>query len=176
MESLWRIDEKLVKLFEEIAEAGGELTPEAEQKLSELEGDRKKKVQNLCYFIRAQEAVVAACKKEVEHFQALARARANTAERLKAYLLNEMRYLGEEKIQTETVAVTRCKPGVPSFRLKKGVELKDLPPEWVEVVPESLKLNLAGVKAALSGEVPDEAGTFEVDRFVVTKKERLLIK
>lgn len=178
MESLWKIDEKLVEVFQEIAEADGELTPETEAKMSQLLSDRRVKVEKICYFIRSQERMHEALKKEAEHFSSLAKVRQRAAVRLKAYLLNEMKFLGEEKVRTDTVTVTRCKPGVPGVALRKGVALESLPEEFVEEIPATLKLNLKAVKERLKeeGKVPDEAGVFEVDQFTVTLKERLLIK
>lgn len=76
--SIFDIDRKLYTLYDEIEEAGGEITPEIEEKL-ELNGqEMTNKVKNITNFINSLNADILAIKSETDRLAKLKKSKENT--------------------------------------------------------------------------------------------------
>ncbi len=103
----------------------GELTPQIENALAAYSENRNKSIDGLCYVIRNREARAKARKDEADRFAKLAKADANTADRLKRYLLGWLQNSGLEKVETEKFAVRVQQNGRPAFVVE--IPYEDLP-------------------------------------------------
>ncbi len=147
-----------------LAESEGELTPEIETLLAELDGKTDEKIERVALFIREQVAEAAAVQVEEDRLRGRRKAREKAAESLKGYLLRQMDLLGKTKVQglLATVAVQKNPPSVTTA-LNDG-DLMDAfsdpsnpVGEFVREVPASYRLDRDAVMAAYKngGQLPE---------------------
>jgi hypothetical protein len=105
-------------------EAGGELTPEIEQRLNDLEGRVDDKVERVALYVREQLAIADAIEMEIRRLGGLLAERRRAAEGLKAYLKSQMERLDRKKVQGRFVTVTIQANSAPSVTTAlEGAEL-----------------------------------------------------
>lgn len=96
---IYRLNETLAEVNDELMENGGELTPELEQKLAGAELTQVEVVDGLQSLIAKVKTEDAAIADEIKRLQALKKSRANGLEGLKRYLLSYMLNNGVERIE-----------------------------------------------------------------------------
>ena len=115
---IYRLNETLALVNEELMENGGELTPELEQKMESAALTQVEVVdglQTLITKVKSEDEAIAA---EIKRLQALKKSRANGLEGLKRYLLNYMLNNG-----IKTIEGAFCKVSVAEGR--ESVESDD---------------------------------------------------
>jgi hypothetical protein len=151
---LYELAEARGILDEFLAETDGELTPEIEALLDQLEGQVSEKVERVALYIREQLVTAAAIKEEEQRLAARRKARERAVEGLKDYLQRQMERLGTTKVDGLlcTVALQKSPPAMRIFNPPSQSELATLHviyPEVVERVPETFVLNTKAVAEAL---------------------------
>jgi hypothetical protein len=135
-----------------VEEAEGELSPELEEMLEEIEGTILDKADGVCALIRNATAEAEMCRVESARFATRGRQAANQADRLKALLMRAMVAYGVDRVDAQRFKVAIRKASTPSIRWKYPLE--DLP-GWAK----RYKLELDGTKAQQeykqSGSLPD---------------------
>jgi hypothetical protein len=101
---------------DEIKAAGGELPPEVEQMLDQVEGDLKTKVERTALVIQNQLANAAAAKAEADRLSKIAGTYQRQADALKAYLKAQLDRAGIAKVETPLAKVWTQTNGRPSIR------------------------------------------------------------
>lgn len=145
-----------------LEETGGELTPEIETLLNDLEGQAKDKVERVALYIVEQLSHAKAMKAEEERLAQRRKAREKAADSLKAYLQGQMERLGLKKVEGLlcTVAMQNNPPSVvPAVEIDEA-DLRNVytfAPEYVTRVPESYSLNKRAILDA------HKAGTLHED-------------
>ncbi|HEX6464277.1 MAG TPA: siphovirus Gp157 family protein [Vicinamibacterales bacterium] len=106
-----------------LAETEGELTPEIEAILDQLDGATKEKIERVALYVREQVATAKAIQEESDRLQARAAAKLKAADGLKGYLKTQMERLGMTKVEglLATVAIQKNPPSV-----KCDVPLEDV--------------------------------------------------
>lgn len=146
---LWQIGDDLERLALEVAEAGGEITPELEAKLDEIEGTLTSKVERVALKIRELEGHATMAKVEADRIGAIAKAHASAASGLKAYLLRQMERHRLDAVDTDRARVRLRRNSVPAIRWD-GPSLM-IPTEFQRV---TIALNSAAVKLAIAENKP----------------------
>lgn len=92
-----------------LAESEGELTPELQQMLDELEGHADEKIERVGLYIRERDAEAKAVKEERDRLDGLYRRDVRAVESLKAYVKAQMEKLGKTKVNglLATVAIQK---------------------------------------------------------------------
>jgi hypothetical protein len=147
-------------LDEFLAETEGEVTPELEQLLVELQGQTEEKVERVALYIREQLATADAVKAEEQRLAARRKSLERAAEGLKGYLARQLELLGRDKI-AGTLVTLALQKNPPSLRGEVTPDtlavLRELAPELVRVVPETVSLDRKAILDAwkTTGELPD---------------------
>lgn len=81
-----------------LAESDGELTPELEAMLDELDGQADEKIERVALYIRERLANAEAVKVEAQRLQGIQKREEKAAESLKGYLKAQMERLGKTKV------------------------------------------------------------------------------
>lgn len=129
---LYEVVEQLVRIGDELAEGGGEITPEIEGKLRDLEGTFEEKVERILLYAQNLKASSEAAAKESDRLAILARGRASIAGRLKDYVKAQMEQLGRPKIETARIVARIQKNSRPVVSYTG--ELAELPPGFIRTV------------------------------------------
>lgn len=131
-----------------LLESEGEVTPELEALLSEIDAKADEKIERVALFVREQRALALAAKEERDRIGAVVKRRENAAASLTLYLQREMERLGKSKVTGLlcTVAIQNNPPSVKGEPVMALDELYALRPELVRCVPASYALDR---KAAL---------------------------
>jgi len=92
-----------------LAESEGELTPELETMLNELDGQADEKIERVALFVRERQAQAKAVREERDRLDAIVKREEKAAESLKSYLKFQMERLGKIKVNglLATVAIQR---------------------------------------------------------------------
>lgn len=92
-----------------LAETDGELTPELEQMLNELDGQADEKIERVGLYIRERASEAKAVKEERDRLDGIAKRDERAVESLKAYLKAQMERLNKTKVNglLATVAIQR---------------------------------------------------------------------
>jgi hypothetical protein len=90
-----------------IEEHEGELLPELETLLEDLDCDVTEKAERVALYILECEATAAACREEAKRLTARGAARLNRADSLRGYLQSELARLGKKSIEATRVTITR---------------------------------------------------------------------
>ncbi len=153
---LYELGAELEAIIAAIVEAGGELSPELEARLTEAEGAFAIKTEKLIMAIRANQARAKMIDSEIERLKDLAAPYHRTADSIKAYLFGQMQRTGKTKIDMPLGKAWIQKNSRPSIRYV-GVdpeEMSDLPMEMVRI---TFALNgEATYQAWKDGLLPDE--------------------
>lgn len=104
--SIWRLNETLYAVNEELMENGGEVTPEIEEALTKAEMTQVQIADGLHDLIAKSKAEDAFLAEEIKRLQGLKKARANAIEGLKRYLMNYMIANDVQKIEGEYCKVS----------------------------------------------------------------------
>ncbi len=141
------VREWLYEHDDEIRAMEGALPDELAALLHEAEGDFKTKVERVGLFIRELIANANAVKAEEERLSLRRKHYEKSAEGLKGYLLMEMQRAEIPKVEGKlvTVRVQKSPPSVQSSLTPD--ELRSIEDTWVQIVPESRRLNSAAVIA-----------------------------
>lgn len=145
-----------------LAETEGELTPEIEALLNELDGKADEKIERVALFVREQLAIAKAIQEEEARLRTRRTVREKAADSLKAYLQAQMERLGKSKVEGLlcTVAIQKNPPSVTPVTVLDEAELRNVymfAPEYVTRVPESFALNKRAVlDAHRAGTLPDD--------------------
>ena len=133
---LWQIADELDEIAEQIAEAGGELTPELEARLDALDGAFEEKVERVALVVRERIAWAEGAKLEEERLGAIRRCHERAADGLKRYLLQQMQRTDHPKVETPRARVRVQKNSQPSIAWTRPVE--ELPDVYrrVTVAPD----------------------------------------
>lgn len=113
-----------------LLEHAGEVTPELEELLAQLDGDANEKIVRVALYIREQLAIADAIELEVRRLGVLLATRRTAAENLKAYLKRQMERLGKSKVEGTLAVVAIQKNSQPSVS-------HTLDPEGLYAFPES---------------------------------------
>lgn len=95
MASLYNISRELISLFDEIEQAGGEITPEQELNLMITEEDLRQKLTQYAKAVNNWKTDVDACKCEEKRIKDLRKVKENRIERLKSIMLNAVENFGD---------------------------------------------------------------------------------
>lgn len=145
-----------------LAESEGELTPEIEVLLNELEGAIDEKVERVALYIIEQLSHAKAIKAEEERLAQRRRAREKAADSLKHYLAQQLDRFGKQKVAGTycTVAFQKNPPSVTPVVESDDADFRNvfmIAPEFVTRVPESFSWNKRAIlDAAKSGPLPDD--------------------
>jgi hypothetical protein len=133
---LWAIAEDLEVIAGEIAENGGELTPELEARLDALDGAFEAKVERVALASRTYAAHAEAAKTEEARLAAIRKSLEGRADALKRYLLGAMRRTGTLKVETPRARVRVQKNGQPTITWTRSLD--ELPEAYrrVTVAPD----------------------------------------
>lgn len=101
---------------QEIERAGGVLPPELEDLLDQVEGAIEQKIERIGLLIRNLQLNASAAKDEADRLAGLSRTYTRQAESLKAYLLHQLRRMGQKKVETARVKVRRQINGAVTVR------------------------------------------------------------
>jgi hypothetical protein len=157
---------------EAVKAAGGELPPELESLLNEVEGNFQEKVERTALVIRNQMANALAAQSEADRLRKIAATYTNQADTLKTYLHAQLQRVGATRIQTARAKVWTQTNGRPSIRLADP-----------EVIPEEfrrVRVEFDGQAAYESlkdaGLIPTpEEGAVEINGLVVERGTHLRI-
>lgn len=165
MVSLKETSERLMDIFMELEESGGELTPELEAGLARFTENRKVKAERIVLFARRMKSQALALKAEAKDLTGMAARKTKAADNLERYLLAEMQGLGENKIHTAMFTISRARIGIP--KIDTDVAPEELPDKLIRVIPEERRLDKKAVLAIVKAEkgVPAEVGVYEIKLF-----------
>jgi hypothetical protein len=160
-------------LDELLAESEGELTPEIEALLADLDAQFDEKAERVALKIRGFLAEASAIKEEEARLAARRKARERSAESLKSYLQRQLELLGREKVAGKlvTVALQKNPPrvlGEPTEEQLRGWQALGL--NLVRVVPERLEFDRKAALATL------QSGECTIDGLYVEQSRSLRIR
>lgn len=145
-----------------LSESEGELTPEIETLLNELEGAIDEKVERVALYIIEQLSHAKALKAEEERLAQRRKAREKAAASLKDYLAQQMDRFGKQKVDGKlcTVAFQKNPPSVTPIIESDEADFRNvfmIAPEFVTRVPESYSWNKRAIlDAAKAGPLPED--------------------
>lgn len=116
-----------------INDADGEMSPKFETDLDQLQTDLEGKTRGICSLAVQMDAEADACLTEAVRLQAMARARQNTARRLRDYLLNVLQAMDVQRLDAGTFKVSVCNNSRPSISFDR--DLLELPAEYIRFTP-----------------------------------------
>lgn len=149
---LWELAEELEAIGCELAENGGELTPELEARLDAQDGAFDAKVEAIALLIQERKGLADMAKAEQERLAAIRKSHDSAARGLTSYLLYHLRRSGKTKVETHRARVRVQKNGQPSISWTKNLD--ELPEAYRRV---SIAPDLALVREQLKtgGEPPE---------------------
>ena len=154
-----------------IREAGGELPPELEALLDEVEGAVEEKVKRVALVVQNMLAAAKAAKAEADRLSALAASRTRQADSLKTYLAMQIRRLGTTRVDTDLVKVRIQRNGRPSIR--------PLDPEHIPEPFRRVRVEFDGAVAydtlKSAGLLQDAPDTFDIEGLRVEYGEHVRI-
>jgi len=118
MKSLYEISNDLMTIFNEIDNAGGEITEQQETSLAISEGELKQKAVAYVSVIKTFEGESLVIENEINRLQALKKQRDGIVLKLKETIKNALIQFDIEEIKTELIKI--------SFRSSKSVEITDI--------------------------------------------------
>lgn len=146
-----------------LMESEGEVTPELEALLAEVDADANAKIERVALYIREQKALADAAKQERDRLGGIASARLKAAESLTSYLHREMDRLGKDRVNgvLATIALQKNPPAVIGDLSQEEMEAlaeTEHGVQFVTLVPSAYRLNKDVVKAAAKAGQPIPAG------------------
>jgi hypothetical protein len=152
--NLFRINEDIFRLYQQIDDNGGELTPELEEQLTITENDRESKCEGYVSVIRMFKSKSQLLKDEAKRLLDAARTYDKSIERLEDNLLSSVVQLGN--IKTNFVSI--------STRRNKSVEIAndvEIPLQYQRV---KIEANKTAIKEAIESGI-DVPGATIVEKF-----------
>lgn len=113
-----------------LAESEGEMTPELEAMLNELDGQADEKIERVALYVRERQAHADAVKVERDRLAAIVKREEKAAESLKSYLKGQMDRLGKTKVNGLLATVAIQRNSQPSVQVM-------LAPEELYAVPDA---------------------------------------
>lgn len=95
MPNIFELGTTLQKVFEEIEENGGELTPELEAELDITSQNFKDKIEAYCQVLTMYNSDIECCKNEKDRINSIQKTKKNNVERIKQKLLEAVEEFGE---------------------------------------------------------------------------------
>jgi hypothetical protein len=144
--SLFQIENELLAIENQLAESGGELTPELEQALEIGQQELKQKSFNYCKYIRSLEAQIDSAKTYEEQIRNYKKSKQRVIERLKMALKNAV--INFDTIETEIFKI--------SNRKSSAVEIvdEDQIPDKYKIIKQTFQIDKKAIKEAINkGEV-----------------------
>lgn len=111
---LYAIADHWVEVLRKIEDAEGELTPDLIAELDALQEAFPKKAEKVALFVKNLEALAQAAALESARLKTLAQSRENAAERLKKYLMDNLRKLELTNVTTPLAKIRIQRNSVPS--------------------------------------------------------------
>jgi len=93
--NIWKIQQNLLSIFDELEENGGELTEELEQQLAISQEDFRSKVESYTNVIKSVKADIAAIDEETKRLTALKKSKNTLIDRLSKVIINAVETFGE---------------------------------------------------------------------------------
>ena len=150
---LYELPTELRLIEQQIAEADGELTPELEAALDQLQAEFADKAEWIALMVREAEAEAEAYKIEETRLRERRRAAENKATRLKTYVHEQMQRMGVDKIRGALAQVSVVNNSRPTVRWSEDVEL----PDAFARVKRELDANAVLVHVGIYGQPPEGA-------------------
>ena len=152
--SLWKITMELSYLFDQIAEADGEITPELSEELKLNSENFEAKARGYIWMIKKLEAENNTVNEEMERLQAIKKRNDKLVDRLKESMKIALETFGEsKKVDTFTL----------SLRKSKSVEIID-----AEIIPADYRItkitemiNKTEIKKAIESGLPVAGATIK---------------
>jgi uncharacterized protein (DUF885 family) len=127
----------------EVEDNDGELTPELEAQLDEINDTLDKKGEAVCFLVRNAAMEADACREEAARWTARARVAENRSGRLKTFLATAMKAVGVDRLAAGKFKVARRVNTVPSIR-------------WMGS-PEEIPEGYRRIKVELDGTIAQQA-------------------
>lgn len=163
--TLYEIADMRDVLDQWLVEHDGELTPELEALLNDLDAKADEKIERVALYIREQKSLADAAKQERDRLAGIAAARLKAAESLTGYLHREMDRLGKDRVNGVlcTIAMQKNPPRVVGeLSPERLAELHKSGPAIVKHIPESFVLDkVAALAAHKAGQALPEGLTVE---------------
>lgn len=156
---------------EEMLAEGGD-HPELVDRMERIEATFDVKAESIALLIQELATTAAAIKTEADRLAARARSEQSHADRLKGYLLAQMRRAGLKRAGGDLASVTIAKNGRPSIAVPDGAEI----PEWCRRVRIELDGTAAYYRLKAAGALPDEPGVYTIDGLRVERGLHLRIR
>ena len=93
--NIWKIQQELISIFDELEKNGGELTEELEQQLAISQEDFRSKVESYTNVIKSIKADIAAIDEETKRLAALKKSKNTLIDRLSKVIINAVEMFGE---------------------------------------------------------------------------------
>jgi chromosome segregation ATPase len=181
-DEILRVQNQLLELHDELEASGGELDADLETRLDAITAtmDRLKmplaeKIDSIVSVIKNNEHIAQGMRDEAQALVSRARSHENVAARLKHYLADCMRRLGERRIETvrSLVSLRQSPPAV-----RTSGTLDEVPEKWIRIIPQRRELDARAVLADLRAEnrLPSEPGRHEMEGVVVLIGEHIHIR
>lgn len=184
MPNIFELGTALQKVFEEIEENGGELTPELETELDITSQNFKDKVEAYCQVLTMYNSDIECCKNEKDRINSIQKVKKNAVERIKQRLLEAVEEFGEigkkgnkvietpirklftkelTSIEENEVRKTKLTQYVINF-------IRELQEQGILELGEEIDINgfLASINAIAKSEheTPDDLGNPPVEEFI----------
>lgn len=184
MPNIFDLGTALQKVFEEIEENNGELTPELEEELNITSQNFKDKIEAYCQVLTMYKSDIDCCKNEKDRINSIQNVKKNTVERIKQRLLEAVEKFGElgkkgnKVIETPTRKLfTKEIVGIEENELRKTKLtqyvisfIRELQEQGILELGEEIDINgfLASINAIAKAEheAPDELGNTPLEEFI----------
>lgn len=113
---LWEVSDELDAIFNELHEAGGEMTPELEERLAKMSEEFDTKVEWIALKVKEAEANETAAKAEADRLLKIARAFGRSAKSMKGYVFAEMQRQNLDTVKTHRAKVSVVQNSRPSIK------------------------------------------------------------
>jgi hypothetical protein len=147
--SLWKITEQLEIIEQMFMESEGELTPEIEAKQQEIEHLLVHKTDACVKFLRKQDGMIEAAKKEKKFFEDYIRTRENMKKNFEGYLWSCIKKSKRKEGFSGSLFSIKLRKAA---KVVKITDEKSLPERFTEYIPASTKILTNELKSALKNE------------------------
>lgn len=184
MPNIFELGTALKKVFEEIEENDGELTPELEEELNITSQNFKDKIESYCQVLTIYKSDIDCCKNEKDRINSIQNVKKNTVERIKQRLLEAVETFGEISKKGNKVVETSTRKlftkeiiGIEENELRKTklVQyvisfIRELQEQGILELGEEIDINgfLVSINAIAKAEyeTPDELGNPPLEEFI----------
>lgn len=152
---LYEIKDARRILDEWLSESEGEVTPELEELLAQIDGQADEKIERVALYIRERLAQAKGVREERDRLDATVKREEKAAESLKGYLKMQMEHLGKTKVNglLATIAIQRnSQPSVThaltDADLAHAYEVHAPVAQFIKEIPVSYRIDRDAVLAA----------------------------